>query len=284
MIDFILWLFDYARMISTATDYRDILKEYLLIRKESNPRYSLRAFAKDLGIPVSNLSNILSGKLGLSKNKAESITEKLNISGLEKNRFIDLVLASDARSKKEKILAQGRLHKYESDDKKELKDDYFKLISEWYYYTILELLTLEGFKSSHRWIAAKLDIAIDEVDEAMSRLVRLGLVKKEGRYYISTGAQLDTSFDIPSLFIKKHNTQILSKASQAILDQDIERRELSTLTIALNAEDIGFVKKEIRIFRNHIDQELMNRSRKKGANRVYSLAIQFFDLLKGDQG
>ena len=268
-------------ILNQQHDYRTILNEYFIIRKEMNPNYSLRSFAKDLGMPSSNLSSVISGKQGLSKESAEKIAKNLRIKGSEKNKFIDLVLASDARSKKEKILATARLRQESLLDKKELQEDYFKLISDWYYYAILELITIEDFQSSDKWIAEQLGISLNETEKAMERLVRLGLIEIKNNIYQSTGAQLDTTYDIPSFYIKKHNAQILSKASEAIVEQDIEKREISTLTIAINDEDIKFVKKRIREFRNDLDKELMERTKKNGANRVYSLAIQFFDLLKG---
>ena len=264
------------------SDYRDILNEYFLIRKEMNTNYSLRSFAKDLDMPSSNLSSVLKRKQGLSKETAFKIAQKLRIKGHEKDKFIDLVLASDARSKKEKILASGRLKKQELLDKKELQEDYFKLISEWYYYAILELVTIDEFTSDHSWISKELGISIKECEQAMNRLVRLGLLSCKAGIYNSTGAQLDTTYDTPSFYIKKHNAQILSKATESIVSQDIDQRELSTLTIAINDEDIGFAKKRIREFRNELDKELMERTKKSGANKVYTLAIQFFDLLKGN--
>ena len=80
---------------------------------------------------------------------------------------------------------------------------------------------------------------------------------------------------------KKHNTQILRKATESIFEQSVEERELSTLTIAVNSEDIDFVKQRIREFKKDLDKELMARNEKRRPNKVYCLAIQFFDLLKG---
>ena len=44
----------------------EILSFQLSQRKQSNPAYSMRAFARDLQISSSQLSMILSGKRGLS--------------------------------------------------------------------------------------------------------------------------------------------------------------------------------------------------------------------------
>lgn len=264
------------------TNYRDILNEFFLLKKEMNSSYSLRSFAKDLELPSSNLSNVLKGKQGLSKGSAIKIADNLKMQGYEKERFVNLVMASDARSKKEKIIAQAKLNEEKAQSKKQLHEDYFKLISEWYYYAILELITLDDFKSDANWISSMLGLEVQTTEVALKRLERLGLIKISSEGISSTGAQLDTTYDVPSFYIKKHNAQILSKANDAIIDQSLDIRELSTLTIALNSDDISFVKGRIREFRNELDKELMERSKKKGANRVYSLAIQFFDLLKGN--
>jgi uncharacterized protein (TIGR02147 family) len=266
------------------TDYRDTLNEFFLIKKEMNPDYSMRAFARDIGMPSSNFSSVMSYKQGLSLGTAEQIVKKLRIQGDEKSRFIDSVLSTDARSKKEKILAQARLKRSLVDEnKKELQEDYFKLISEWYYFTIIELLTVEDFSSKHEWIANTLELNIKIVDTAMARLLRLGLIKLIDGEYKSTNIQMDTLNDIPSTSLKKYGMQILKKSSEALIEQDVDKREFQTLTIAINQNDIPFVKTKIREFKNNLDKELMARTANSTADKVYCLAIQFFDLLKGEK-
>ncbi len=262
-------------------NYRDILNEHFLIRKEFNSSYSLRSYAKDLGLPSSNLSSVLKGKQGLSKESAKKISISLKFNKDQSEQFVDLVLACDARSKREKLAAKKRLSQISNSSKTELRDDYFKLISDWYYYAILELLTTDNFYSDEAWISEKLGLSIVETQNALERLVRLKLIKKNNDEYISTNAQLETVNDVPSYFIKKHNTQILRKATESIFEQSVEERELSTLTIAVNSEDIDFVKQRIREFKKDLDKELMARNEKRRPNKVYCLAIQFFDLLKG---
>lgn len=261
-------------------DYRQILHEHYLIRREFNPRYSLRAFANDLGMRSANLSNLLNGKQGLSYNSAIDLAKKLKLKGSEESYFIDLVLASDARSKKEKILARGRLCEASMWDKKNIQEDYFRLISEWYYFTILELLHLDDFKSDHSWIAEQLGIEKTAVDKAMARLLRLNLIEDNNGIYKSTGVELNTSFDIPSHSLKKYHMQIFNRASEALLNQDVLDREMTNIIVAIGEEDIPFVKEKIRVFRDEINKELTDRIKDRGASKVYTLAIQFFDLLK----
>jgi uncharacterized protein (TIGR02147 family) len=55
------------------------------------------------------------------------------------------------------------------------------VISDWHYYAILELTRLQNFKPDSRWIARVLGLNPDDVNIALSRLVRLGLLKMESR-------------------------------------------------------------------------------------------------------
>ena len=66
-------------VIQLYQSYQDILKAELEKRQRANARYSLRAFARDLGVSPSNLSEILQRKAGLSRIKAQEIAKKLNL-------------------------------------------------------------------------------------------------------------------------------------------------------------------------------------------------------------
>ena len=48
-------------------DYRDILSDQFNVRRKVNARYSLRAFARDMSISPSRLSEVISGKGDLSR-------------------------------------------------------------------------------------------------------------------------------------------------------------------------------------------------------------------------
>lgn len=72
----------------TAADYLiTIFNE----RKEKNPRYSLRAFARSLGVSSGQLSEILSGKRPLSHKLARRISIALALTEEESSKLIHLV-------------------------------------------------------------------------------------------------------------------------------------------------------------------------------------------------
>jgi len=89
--------------------YQDILKEHLTRRMSMNPRYSLRAFANALGLEPSKLSEVMSGKKGLSADRAEKVCEKLRLQGLDRDLFILSVLSQHSRIKKQRDESSKRL-------------------------------------------------------------------------------------------------------------------------------------------------------------------------------
>lgn len=86
----------------------EILISHLEARKTRNPSYSLRAYARDLALSVSKLSELLNLKKGLSPARAEIASKRLNLCGTEAERFKLSVAAyhSRAKSEREKFMAQ----------------------------------------------------------------------------------------------------------------------------------------------------------------------------------
>lgn len=101
--------------LEAGQDFRAILRSELNRRMRQNPYYSLRAFARDLKVVPSRISEILSGKQGLSPKCAQKIAKLLRMSEEEASHFIDLVTASHARSPRDRHGAKLRLLKSQFD-------------------------------------------------------------------------------------------------------------------------------------------------------------------------
>src|SRR4051812_38238696 len=94
-------------MLFEHSSYRSFLKSVLASRIAANPRYSLRAMAKQLGILPSHLSAIHSGTKNLSETSALKVAQRLGLAGREADYFCLLV-------------------QYESSSDPELKDNYLR--------------------------------------------------------------------------------------------------------------------------------------------------------------
>lgn len=260
-------------------DYRKLIKNKLEESCNSNPLYSLRAFANYLGLDRSSLSAVLKGKQGLSLSKAEQIAKKLNLSAHEKEHFITLVKAKDSRSKQARIEAQKALSKFAT--KTELNSltlDAFKIISDWYHYAILELIKTKSSVNNINWISKRLGITRYETENAIERLKRLELIEEKNGKYISTGINLTTTNGIPSEAIRKFNQQILAKAAEALMLQDVNDRDFSTLTFAISKKHIPQLKSYIKEMRRGLIDKINELEKMEVSDEVYHLSTQFFRL------
>lgn len=261
--------------------YVQILKSTLEERRLTNPSYSLRAFARDLEMEPANLSKVLAGGKGISENKAIDLCDKLGLSDEEANYFCDLVISCHARSRKKRELAKSRLAMYaQKTNVTEIKEDIFKVISDWYHFAILELITLKDFTSDPEWMAKKLGITTNQVELALTRLENLELIKIQGGKVLSTGVQLETTNGISSKSIKKLNSQLLTKASAAITSQNVNERHLSTLTTAIHKKDLKKYGEFIEKFKQEFNLMNLNNNKLNKPDEVYALTMQFFKLTK----
>ena len=261
-------------MVSVEQDYRSILRGEIANRCEKNPRYSLRAFARDIGVSSSRLSEVLNGRYGLSRIAAAKIGSSIGWNKQECDVFCDLVDSEHGRAKKVKAAAKMRLAQ-RSSPYQQLSLDSFQVISDWYHYAILELTLLDNFQSRPRWIAQKLGLSENLVVPAIERLKRLNLLTEKAGCLIATDAFTASTTDVPSDALKKFHRQLLEKAMSALQVQTVEERDYSHMILAIDRDHISEAKDVIKKFRRSFDTRFSGAPSK---NQVYCLGLTFFRL------
>lgn len=264
-------------MDMNESDYRNILRSEFSQRRQHNPSYSLRAFARDLALSSSRLSEVLNGKQGLSRSSAQAISDKLHFTEKEKMYFCELVDSLHARSILKKKMALHKIESLKSEkDFFQLQADTFKIISDWYHLAIIELIGLPGFKYNHDWIAKRLGISKIQVQDALTRLKRAGLIS-EGGGKIEVKAHFTSTRTIgtPQEYIRKYHKQLLEKALSALFTHPIEERDFGGLIVSVKKEKIPEAKKMLKEFRLKFC-EVMNQVNEH--DEVYALTTQFFQL------
>ncbi|MGE3756126.1 MAG: TIGR02147 family protein [Pseudobdellovibrionaceae bacterium] len=253
--------------------------EYLKVELEERQRrsasYSLRAFARDLSISPSTLSELLNGKVGLSKFKALDLARKMKLKEEHCMHFCDLILARHARKVSEKREAEIRSRSRIRSKGSQLSLDYFKLIEEWYHFAILELIDLGTNKHSIPAIADSLSISKRTVVQALDRLERLNLIEKTETFYKTVSSQTTVGEEIPSLAVQSFHRQILKKAEQALNTQEVSNREFQSHVLSMRKEDMPELKKHL----DKMSRELFSKFlHKEGKDTVYCFSLQFFPL------
>jgi len=84
--------------LAGAIDSADYLKQAFTRLAKNNPRYSLRAFAKKLGVSPGGLSQILSRQKKLSVQRGYEVAKKLNLNGPDAEFFLSLVQIDSAKN------------------------------------------------------------------------------------------------------------------------------------------------------------------------------------------
>jgi uncharacterized protein (TIGR02147 family) len=261
-----------------AFGYRETLLGEFQQRTRQNPAYSLRAFSRDIGVPASNLSNILRSKRGLSLATAKRIAERMGMQGDEKTHFLALVQKEHGRSSGARHQAARTLKDLkQSVGFGELSLERFELLANWIYFAILELTHVRSFRPEAAWIAHRLKVERQEIEVALSRLIKLGLLEKiEGGGLRETVGDIATpAINVPSRFIQEHHRQILGKALGTLGTIPVAQREFAALTMAIDARKLPAAQEALRAFRRQFAKDMQ---KSKSKDRLYCLALQFFPL------
>ncbi len=235
-------------------------------RKKRNNNFSLRSFARYLGFSPAQLSQMMSGKRPVTLNMAKKIIEKLDYSPQEKQHFLQVLL----KDKSIETTPSGPL-------KRQLEEDQFRVISDWYHLAILSLTKLKEAKSDPQWIACKLGISILNAHQALLRLVRLGLLKLSPKL-IQVGEPFEVVTKIPSEAIRKYHKQNLNLAIEKIEEVPMKLREFQSVSIVIHPTKIPQFKKLIDDF---LDQAMaMAPAQSQPGSEVYHVNVQMFPVTK----
>ena len=163
----------------------------------------------------------------------------------------------------------------------QLTADQFRVVSEWYYFAILSLVKTADFQSNSEWIAQRLGISVPQVNQAIDRLERLGLIENErGRIHLNQ-TRYRTTDDVMNLSVRKSHFETLELAKQSLEQNAIEERDFSSITMAVDVEQLAQAKSLIRKFQDDLDALLEGDEQKqKSRTEVYRLAVQLFPLTK----
>jgi len=259
-------------------NYRALLEENFILRQKKNPGYSLRAFARDLEMPASKLSEVLRGLCGLSSRSAAKIAKKLGLTDDQTHWFIRSVEATHGRSEMIRQRAEAELASLSGQDGfAEISLERFRAISDWYCFALMELTETEGFQSKERWIASRLGISVEEVRAAIRNLMEFGLLRaNEKGSLVQTKEELATPSGIPSAAIRTYHGQILGKAQEALERCPVDERDYSSMTMSFSERQMVEARKMLKDFRREFNRVIQAHRGPK--ERVYSLAIQFFPL------
>jgi uncharacterized protein (TIGR02147 family) len=245
------------------------LRDELSLRQRKNPQYSLRAFARNLGLQPAVLSDILNDKRKLPAKSAKAVCEKLLLSPVETARFVNSVKPS--------TVASGKTVSSDLDFKLiEANEAGFKVIAEWEHYAILDLIKIRGFKSDTEWMARRLGSTKLRMATVVSNLNSAGLISIDKKGNIKAlQDSVTTTTDVASTALKISHKEALELGIKKLEEVALHERDFSSITLALDLTKMSDLKKEIREFRHHL---LKKYGGTEKANSVYQMCVQLYPL------
>lgn len=243
-----------------------LLKEFQA-RKAKSSLYSMRAFARDIGVHPSSLSQILKSNRKIPHETAVKIVKKLKLSP---SVALDFLESNKGRGLLDKVELS------EVDERFLLDEDMFTVISEYEHYVVLTLLDIVGFQGSAEEVSEKMEISVTRANEVIENLIAAGLVKKVGDRLEKVYSNVRTSTDVFSKALQASHLEALEMAKSKILTVPLSLRDFTEVTITVSQEMLPELKEAIREFR-HKAQSIVSKGNQTD---VYKLAIQLYPMTK----
>lgn len=247
-------------------ELKNILIETLAQRIKRNQHYSIRAFAKDLSINDSTLSQLISGKRKVTPNRIKTLGKSL---GLNDKKIIQLIENAGVKFDREEVMVS--LQK-------------FNLTSEWYFDAIIELVKVKS-DMTFKDIAQYLGITQSQAKIALKELIALEIITKQDNQLICNQSKSLTSFyesSSTSEALKEYQKKMLKLSEKALRNDPREKRNHTSHVMAVSSEKIPEVIKRIREFQHELANFIEDNHTKK--DEVIAMQFSLFQLSNiGDQ-
>lgn len=163
-----------------------LLAEYEF-RRAANRRYSLRAFARFLGVDHSTLGQILRGQRPAPSASIRAFGGRIGLGPEEISAYV----AAEHLPSEEHLDRLSQLRHWTAEA--------LAVASQPLHYRISQLTARADFQPDLRWIAERAGATVDEIAIAVQRLLRLGLLRMDGPRWVCAASSGEDDFRAQAL-------------------------------------------------------------------------------------
>jgi uncharacterized protein (TIGR02147 family) len=205
---------------------QNLLRARLAEIQASNPRYSLRAYSKKVGVHVGALTCIINGKRNVSRTLAERIAQRLMLDPQERSELLSL-FPERRRYRKQDESDDGSSAENEARYLRFSASQY-RVTAEWEHLAVMSLLNCADFQSDVEWIAARLGITEPRARQVVDRLIDLELLNLNSDGKLSRSKKnYRTSDDVADISIKRHHEQSFELAKESLHRDSVSCRDFT---------------------------------------------------------
>lgn len=252
-----------------------VVEKYLDRKKANNSSYSNRAFARDLELSPSYVSELLRGKKIVPYKHIEKFIDVLDIDQADA-ADIKLAYSPDEyiETYRKNTSQKSTMKNWALNSRKQLK-----VLHKWYHIPMIDLVTCQNFDGD---FANAFDIPREDAEEAAQYLEEVGLLEKEDGKYKKSDLKLQFFSKDSRDEFKIYHSQLLNKSLKELEkrdEEDYQKRLILSSSIALDSDKIDYFKKRLSDFIQEVSAEMSE----KNCDQVYHLGLQFHPLSKSNK-
>ena len=237
------------------TDYRDIIRDFYLEKKNGNGRYSYSVLGQAIGLNASHVFCIVEKKRNLPVRCVPAVKRILGLTG-RAARYFDLLLAA-SRTKSEKTKTEILAKAFLLRDVKThcLADKEQKYLSDWWTPVIRALIEVNQGKVDAKEISESLEPSIEEdkVQESIDILNELGFIQDLGNGRVKLAdAHINIAGEQSAQAIRQFQANVMQIGARSLNTIDPADRDISTLTMAVDQQGFEDIKAMIQEFRKDV--------------------------------
>ncbi len=217
----------------------------------------------------------------ISVANANKVCDYFEVQGRDRKFLIDLAARDASRSHLTRTNAAKRLDDSSSRRRYAKLTPSAEYLERWHAGPVAEHLTKFN-PTPIDDIATLLDLPVATIKQCMEALDQIGLIKKDvtGKYQKQSDFVLFGADEKPEKLIQDYHRRTLKLASDAIQRQDVTKRSCVTSVLSIDSADMKAAQEEIENF----NAKFLDRfGSKPSADRVYFLAVQFFDSKRSSE-
>jgi uncharacterized protein (TIGR02147 family) len=267
-----------VKPIFEYTDYREWIRDAFEDFKKRKSVVSWRYMAMKLDADPGNLLRVSQSKIHLSVNLIKPMAEFFGLDEKETAYWTELVHFGRAKTDSEALNHYEKMQMLKGIPLKRLAKKELEFYRHWYYNAIRSIIGICKFKDDYEGLAESCTpaITVEQAKESIQLLHDLNMIStdRDGFWKVND-AFVSTGGNWRSEAVRAFQKETIRLAGESLERHAPPLRDISTVTMTFNMDDIALIREKIKEFRS----ELLRLSQEgTGDNTVFQLNVQLFPL------
>ena len=260
------------------TDYREWIRDAFDDFKQRKTVISWRYMAMKLGADPGNLLRVSQGKIHLTLSLVKPMAEFFELSEKETAYWTELVYFGRAKTDAEALNHYEKMQMLKGIPLKRLAKKELEFYRHWYCNAIRSIIGICKFKDDYEGLAESCTpaISVEEAKSAVKLLYDLNMISRDrDGFWKVNDTFVSTGGNWRSEAVRTFQKETVRLAGESLERHAPPLRDISTVTMTFNMDDIALIREKIKEFRS----ELLRMSQEgTGDDTVFQLNVQLFPI------